>query len=101
MGRVQNILSRLTIISIVMDIITAVLNSSTVSPLHGGTLVCVSAALQAGAGADVAHQLAELIRQEADVLQEDLPNGAGAELLLLLHGPCLPTVHFFTNLDDV
>ena len=94
MGRVQNILSRLTIISIFMDIITAGLNSSTVSPLHGGTLVCVSAALQAGAGADVAHQLAELIRQ-------DLPNGAGAELLLLLHGPCLPTVHFFTNLDDV
>ena len=98
--RVKVILNSLTNINIVMDSITAVITSSTVPPLHEGALGCVSAAVQAGAGADVAHQ-AELIRQETDVLQEDLPDGAGAELLLLRHGPCLPTINYFPNLENV
>ena len=53
-----------------------------------------------GAGADVARE-AELIRHEADVLREDLPDGAGAELLLFLHSPCLHTAHYYTNLEDI
>ena len=70
-----------------MNSVTAVVTAPTVPPLlvlHEGTLVDISAAMQAGAGADVIHQ-AELVSQEADVLQENLPDGAGAELLLLLY----------------
>ena len=56
--------------------------------------------MQASAGADVAHQ-AELICQEAGVIQEVLPDSAGAKLLLPLLCPSLPTVHYFPNLEDV
>ena len=50
--------------------------------------------MQASAGADVAHQ-AELICQEAGVIQEVLPDSAGAKLLLLLICPLSPLYTIF------